>query len=713
MSEMQLSNPFVLPSVTYQRDVDIFKHYISQSGTYLAKMTGRPLEECIDFVRQQLRPGGQFPFKDPKAVYLERQENGDRIKQESGFYQYLTSSIKNRDAIAPTFTTYLHPSVKKSLLATYIANGKKRRNKAKKEMFAADMAKDVVLYAFKKQEQTNAKQKNNSLSGAHSSSSTPLYNKTAHSSLTSTCRSTSGYGNANNEKFLAGNRHYWSPMIVMNNIVSIISNSNYAEMEATIQKYQLVIPSVDDVMNCIQYSTKLYWINEHFMGKVRALVEKLNGLERAAFVYTGDLYHLRELNPEVVRKFVLQLAKRVGSEHPDPNAVFKQCFEDQRNLAIVVCSHVTKGIDPEKLKEHPHAYAVTASTIENIYGTIQEYGDFIKTFFVTENVPASMAYFPESLRRVALTSDTDSTIFTAQEWVEWATGKIGFRDEDNNLSSTMIYLASASITHVLARMSANLGVDNSMVHAIAMKNEFKFDIFTPTQVAKHYFAFISSQEGKVYDKFKEEIKGVHLKNSNVPKEIIAKAKAMMLGIMSTVMKEEMIDLKVILKEIGDIERRIISSITSGSHDFFRYSRINSKDSYQQDEDRSNYRHYLMWREVFAPYYGEINEPPYTCLKMATNVDSIGKTKDWLASLENQELADRMRVWMKKYNKNYLGSVLLPEPIVSSNGIPKELLQAVDLRRMILDSTNVFYIIAETLGVYMLNDKKSKLISDYY
>lgn len=731
-------NPFVLQAKDYKRDIDVLKHYIDQGATYLATMTDKPYEVCYNYIRDQVKPGGKFEFKDPSIQYLERDDNGDRSEKTGGLYWYLSTSIKETDIIAPTFTTYYHPKKKKSLYATYIGLGKKRRNIAKKEMYAAEMAEDWVKYAFKKGEQTNAKQKNNSLSGGHNSASTTLWNKTAHSTLTSTCRSTSGYGNANNEKFLAGNRHYWAPMIVTNNITSIIRHTNYPALEAVIAKYNMHCPTPQEMCDVIRYSTHHYWRNEPYFERLLEYASKLTPTQRAAFVYTGDMYHIRKYNDALMRKFLNQYSFRMDAIHPDPASVLATCFEDQRNLAMQICSHVSKGFSAAELlkggKEDkgvwvpspPNAAGIVASTIENIYNTTVEYADLIKMFFVSNNVPASMAYFPESIRHTALMSDTDSTIFTAQEWVEWMHGKIGFSDEENNLSSAMINLAAASITHVLAKMSANLGVDESMMFMIAMKNEFKFDVFVPTQEAKHYFAYISCSEGNVYKKMKEEIKGVHLKNSNVSKYIMKTAKSMMVDTMDRIMQGEMINLRGSLKEVADIERAIHSSVTGGSHDFFRFGRVNSLDSYKRKEDsdgvqepelkfmgRTPYRFYTLWQDVFAPDYGDTPAPPYTCLKLSSELDSPTKTRVWIETMENKELANRLKLWMTKYDKKYLGMVLLPEQIIQSRGIPKELLQVVDVRNMVADSTAVFYKIMESFGIYMLDDKRTKLFMDYY
>src|SRR5690606_6568882 len=114
-----------------------------------------------------------------------------------------------------------------------------------------------------------------------------------------------------------------------------------------------------------------------------------------------------------------------------------------------------------------------ASTVINIHQTIIDYKSFIECFFVTENVPASLAFFPTSIRRAALTSDTDSTIFTVQDWVKWKTGKMLVDNETNAVAATMIFLAAEAVTHILARMSANFGIETKRIHQVAMKNEFK------------------------------------------------------------------------------------------------------------------------------------------------------------------------------------------------------------------------------------------------
>lgn len=712
-------NPFVLHPKKYKRNIDPLRDYISDCARYLNQMTGAPIEECITFVKTELHPGdadkgikpGMFAFKDPKIVYLERGENGDRTQKEGTLQAYLVESINNQELIAPTLTTYIPPHVKKSLLVDYIDANVKARGVAKKAKFKAEMEGNIVLMQIKDNEQTNKKLANNSISGAHVSPSTPLYNKTAHSTLTSTCRSTSGFGNANNEKLLSGNRHYWSPEITMNNIISVINHTNYEEQTAAMAKFGIRHPTVDETMECITYCTNLYWRDKYQLMRVYTLVKTLTPEQRSAFVYTGDMYHLMRFNDAVVRGFVTKLSMMVEVVHPDPDSVLKKVEEEHVHLAAQICERYTKGKQMHEIVGD--ARGVLASTAKNIGDVGEEYRELIRAFWVTTNVPASLAFFPDSIRRSALTSDTDSTIFTVQDWVLWHQGWLGFDEKCNAVAASMVFLAAQTIIHVLARMSANFGIETKRIHTVAMKNEFKFDVFVPTQVAKHYFALIGCQEGNLFKEYKKEIKGVHLKASNAPRFVMKEAEKMMLFIMNSVLEGKQISINQLLKEIGDIEREILGHIQGGGYQFFKKGQIKPPESYAKEAHESPYQQYVMWNEVFGPRYGMAPPVPYNCVKISTELDTPTKTKEWLESLDDRMLAERMEAYMTRMGKRYIGSIQLPEQNLQTHGIPKEILQVAGVRKIVSDATRVFSIILETLGYYFHNDKLTRLISDHH
>lgn len=706
-----MENPFVLSPDQYVRDLNILGHYIKDTSTYLHLMSGKPMEDCATYVKKELRPGGKFEFKDPRIRYLDRGDNGDRSLVEGTLLKYINESIRDKELIVPTFTTYLNPKEKKSLLVDFIDANVKARGVAKKEMFAAKIRGDSFMEAFKKQEQTGKKLNNNAISGAHVSDSTPLYNKTAHSTLTSNCRSTSGFGNANNEKFLSGNRHYWSPDIVKNNIISIINNTDYELLEKAMLHYGIRHPSVEETIATIKFSTDLYWATKHEFDRIVILVTKLTPIQRSAFVYTGDFYHLMKFNEEVVRTLLDKLSLKVYGEVENPDAILDDAMDDVKHLASQICSGEVRGKTVRDIKGTKD-YQTYCSTVKNIMDTLKEYTLLIKALWVTKNVPASLAYFPDSIRRSAITSDTDSTIFTVQDWVIWHKGKLEFSEGATALAASVIYLASQTITHVLARMSANFGIETERIHQIAMKNEFKFDVFVPTQVAKHYYALISCQEGNVFETFEEEIKGVHLKASNAPKKIMAEAKKFMTFIMETTLESKKLSANYLMTWVANVERDIIESIKKGDHEYFRKGQIKSADSYKEGVDAAPYNQYLFWNEVFGPKYGTMPSPPYMTIKVSGDLSSSIKTNQWLDSLKDKELVERVKVWMNKTGKNQLGTTfMLPEQIVVSSGIPEELLSIIDMRKIIIDSTKVFYIVLESLGIFMLNDKNNRLCID--
>lgn len=711
---------FYLKAEDYKRNLDPVGHYVQQAALMLSNNTPMSLEESKAFVIRQLGNKTAFPrISDPTIQFTRRLENGDRVMEEGTLKEYIYEAVKNNELIAPTLTTYIHPSIKKSLLVDYMEGNTKARSVAKKAGQAAKAAGNHELYVFKDKEQTNAKLGNNAVSGAHVSASTPLYNKSAHSTLTSNCRATAGYGNANNEKLITGNRHYRSANIVINNLVSIPSLTNLEELDKVMCKYMLVIPTVEDVVTCIRSSSDQYWHSPKSWDKIAKIIENMKPLERAAFVYVGDFFHLRKLNNDFIHTFITKLSTKIVP--PNDFKAFDQILagtidSGYMELAHQICSVELcgKGKDYGAIKD-TEELRILVATVNNIEAILNEHMDFIRVLFVSDNVPASVAYIPESIRKSALTGDTDSTIFTVQEWVDWYCKTDEFNEQTNAISATIIFLASQSIIHVLARMSANFGIVSERIFQINMKNEYKFDVFVPTNVAKHYFALITAKEGDIYspEKYERQIKGVHLKSSNAPKGVTKAAEDMMTEIMDTIHAGKKIKITKILKTIGDIERNIDKDLKSGGFGYYRRGSIQIPESYTKSEEESPYVHYMLWQEVFAPKYGEYSPPPYQVYKFSTTLVNPTATREWLDSIEDRELAERMRGFMRKLDKTILPSILIPMEATNVVGIPKEIMAVIDTRKIVYDLCKIFYIILETLGFYIGDDKRTRLVSDTY
>lgn len=704
-------NHFTLEKKEYKRDLDVVRHYVEDSALYIHKNTGKPLEQCFEFVRRTIKSDGKLPITDSLVMCLTRNEFGDREKELIPFSDYIKDVATTNKIMSPTMAVYLHPDEKESLTSSFIIRNIGKRNVSKGEMHVAKAEKNNERYIFKSNEQSSFKTTNNSLSGAQVSNGTILCNKSAHSSLTSGCRITTSYGNAVTEKFLYGNRHYWSPEIVKGNIVSIINNTNFKELESVIERYNIVHPSAEDAYQCAKYSIDLYQTNVVELAKIKKLISALTPIERSAFVYSGDLYHLAKHNDELVRTFLDKLSSKATIPIDNPEEYMDQLDPDLIALVSLLCA---KELDGESLKvikvEKREAFKLIGATAKHILTVLDDYQFLIKGLWRVETTPASVANIRGSIRRGVIGSDTDSTIFTVQSWTKWVEGEINFSEKSLATSYAVVYINTQYISHILAKLSANMGVVPEEIHTLRMKNEYAFPVFALTTMAKHYFAYMSAQEGNVFPELDTEIKGVYLKDSNAPPHIMKEFHNTLRFVMDEVMAGRKISIVAMLKKIAGIEKEIMESVKKGDSFYLSNGQVKERDSYT-NPDSSPYRHYLLWNSVFAAKYGNSPKPPYQAVKVQVNLKGINKVNQWLDTFKDIPLRNSMKAWVDKSKSNAIGTLLVPKNIVFSNGMPEEIIAAIDMRKLVYGAVKQYYILLETLGYYMINKNLTKLASD--
>ena len=715
---------FLKPLPTYKRSVNLQQTYLQDGAAYIAKMRGISQEEARAFMERITGPGEQFAFRDPQVMVLVRQPNGDRRQETKSFTQFLDSVYENRQMLSPSMTAYVHPDDKKSLLAVYIDKNLGRRKAAKAEMFAAKMAGDKVAEKIGNSKQTTFKIKNNSLSGAHSSPYTILWNKSSHSTLTSTCRVATSYGNTNNEKFLYGNRHYWCPDIARNNIISIINHSNLAEMDQVMEKFGLRAPTQSELADLLHRCCNNYWRDEAEMNSLLELLSKLTGIERAAFAFTSDLYHLSISNPDFVRGFFARLSARAQEPMSveESDTWIKKMDGNTEAFVFMLCSKNLNGGTLSdawgdktniKLKDaRPDDYGIIGATAKKVMESLDHYHAFIQAFWVTDNLPASVYHAPSILRRSAVTSDTDSTIFTVQHWTTWYRGQLDFSKESEDIASTAVYLAGQLIRHILATTSGAMGVSQQYVTKLSMKNEYYFPVFVVTSRAKHYYAYRAAQEGNVLKELELEIKGVALRNSNVPPEITKQAHNLIRHVMDSIMAGEKLSSTRILRAVAKIEDNLQKSVLNGDYGLLNTMSIKGKEAYKNPES-SNYLHYEMWQAVFADTYGHAPAPPYVSVKVPVDLDRKTDVVAWIKNMrkDSPAIADRMEAWLESVGKDKLSVLMLPEQVLALSGIPKEIVSAVNIRPLVIQTVESFYLILESLGIFMKNKDQTRLVSD--
>lgn len=710
-----MENPFLLPADCYVRDLNPIRDWAEQTAWYGSKMLGRDYQQCLEHLKAKIT-SGKLQVKDPDVVFYHRGDNGDRHKQSTTLRRYLNNIVSQGHILAPTGTAYLHPSVKESHVVGFLDENVVLRKNYKKTAAKFEAEGNVAQYLYFHNMQDNTKRDNNAVSGGFVAEGSIIMNKTAHSTLTSVTRSIASLSNSCNERLIEGNRHYYSPEIILGNITSICSRTDYQAVEEAVRTYGLITPTVEQVVACIRRSSDLYFQDTRKIEKIQALVEKMNDLERCAFVYTGDLYHIRVLNDSFMRGFCQRLSAR-GDTTPHEDVVAKLYKADELvvNYAHQINLSMMRGKGKDYAKMPESELFILYNTVLNIVDTIQFFKPFLKAFFLTRNSPPTMASMPKMLRRAVVLSDTDSTMFSVDSWNQWYFGKIHFSDEAYALAGSIMYMTTQSIAHILAQFSANLNVEKKRLFTLAMKPEYVFPVFAQTSVAKHYYTAMAVKEGQVYDKLKMEIKGVHMKDSTVPKNIIKGAADEMKAIIERIMEGRQLSLYDILNKTMDVENEIESSLKQGETTYLKRLQVKPRSSYKEkteeekkfnakgeEIDHTNHRHYTCWERCFVPHSKNCHSyeaPPYQAVTIPILLTSATTTNQWLSGLENRAFAEAFASWMVDHGIKTLSQLHIPIGHCQNFGIPEELTPILDFKRIILGLTRSYRNVVESHGFY--------------
>jgi len=695
---------FFKDKTQYNSQLNPVKGYVEQLAKYISVKKKISLEAAKEKAIEILKTH----FKDKHIKYFEREENGDRGVKDGTLLSYIKQNIANKNILVPTFTSYMNGKVKKSILSEFIFMNVKVRSIAKKVAQKAKAEGDNDLFIAKNNEQNTKKTANNSLSGVFSQEACILHNPTAHNTLTSITRTITSLSNASNEKLIAGNRYYPRPIDVLNNIIYISTYTNVQDVKNVVEKFGLRLPTVEETVKVLKYSSDLYFIDHNFYNtKIIPYLQNLSPYELAGICYMGDLYHLRVFNSDFMRKMIDDLTTAVdtgGVKLEDTKEIHKV---DEALLYFVHQIFFSKikgfGKDYDKMNEAGIASGILA-TAHKVKEALFNYKEFFNVFFMSGIFPCNSFRLKNMRRRTVVLSDTDSTCFTLDEWVKWYKGEFFIDDKSIALAGCISYITSQAIVNSLAILSKNMNIEEELLNTLAMKNEFLWTVHVPAEVSKHYFAQTVMCEGNVYKEPDIEIKGVHLKNSAVPKHITQDAKDIMKYILSTVAENKKIKFNDVVKRIIALEQEITDSVTRGESKYLKKSKIKNKEAYSQGEMKSPYQRHQFWVDVFSPKYGDIQDPPYDVIKVPTTVVSRVSLQAWLDSIEDTDLKERLAGWLERYGKKDLPTIYLNEIYVLGNGIPNEIIRIIDIKRIIMDITIQHRVILETLGVMLQEDK---------
>lgn len=706
-------SPFILDTDNYKRNYDIIGGYVEQSAFVLHKLRNIDLKEATAFVADTISPKGTHPLHNPDSIVLEQVSRGNRERIDRPFFQFLKDVVEHNYILSPAMIAYMQPSVRKSTSASFTVHGINGRKFSKNEMFEAQKAGDKVREAIKNSEQNAKKIDINALSGMAGFSANVLYVKSGHPSLTSMCRSATSYGNAINEKFLGGNRHYENADLILADIAGICTLVDLDKIAKVIHDNDLIVLTPEQLMQAIRRSSDLYMVSENELDLVKELVYSLTDVERAAVAYTSDFYTFAKYNDAFARKLMHQLISVTTDTPADIDGVMKSLNGDEKAFVALLTAKELRKVDQNHIKEKsPEIWATMATKAASVGNWYNVYREFVEAFWRPEFLPQSVGNIEHMVRRAVLTSDTDSTIFTTQYWVEWYTGTLERTDAGDKIWYSMTFISTQLIVHGLAMLSANMGVDKSDLFRLAMKNEYAFPVFALTTMAKHYYAFMSAQEGAIFVDYKMEIKGKNLRSSTVNPDIIEGSTRLMRDIMTAIDTGQEICIDKIYDEVYEREIEIDSSIRKGESKYLSTAQIKSVYSNPKTLSTPLF-HYEMWNEVFAGKYGEIPEPPIAVVKVPLILENKTEIKEWLDSWPDTDLRNKMRAFLGRTARTKFTMVMLPSTILHEQGIPEEIMLGVNTRRLTYHALSSYYMTLESLGLHKVDEDNHILVQDFH
>lgn len=702
----------------YKNEINPISDYIKQASTFLSIHKGISIEEATKLVKDKLK---KRKIKNPIVTYNSRQDNNDMIIEKTTLTNYIEQVKVRNEVMVPSFTCYTHPSKQKSLLSEFMMKNVKERAGYKKLAFQYAMAqsddpveqyKNQIMASVYDTRQAAKKRNNNGASGAFASLSTHLYNPTAHYSLTSITRCVASIGNALSESFIAGNKLFTTPDIVLSYFSAILANVNMDTVEQAIKQFNLVAPSIDDVMTNVKFCTDKYWNIPKKLEAIRSFVSKLTDVQRSAILYLNDFRSLAELNPDFVKSILLDLSREIIEDpelktREDMLKAIDNTQEGVMTLVHHICMEDIRGIIVKYNELEDKKLMKLSATAKHIAEGLTKLSLLFSAFYKTSIMPCNIANIKIMLRECIVLSDTDSTCGSYDWWVKFVHQDLKFDNQGIGVAALVMTMTTQIMDHFIKILSGNMNVDKDRIEMLKMKNEYFWYMFATMNASKHYFADTAIKEGMVFQKSKPELKGVNMIAGNIDAYFRNKSREMMDKIKEDIKNGVEIDDYKYIKEVADIEREIIEKVRNADLNVLKLDKIKDAKGYKQDADKSPYTNHILWMEAFAPKYGDPGEPTYLTVKVPLLTDSKASMDEWLNRLSETDpiMVGKIKNYMAKYNKQYIGTFRPPLNIVRGTGLPKEILDIIDYKRIVNDNCLVFYMILESIGFY----KKDELL----
>jgi hypothetical protein len=481
-------------------------------------------------------------------------------------------------------------------------------------------------------------------------------------------------------------------------------------MDKLIKKYDLYIPTVDDLKKFFsEVSDRYYLLN---LSRVDELLEKLTTEELIYLYYYHNLVHSITKNHKIDKAFRDAIYSYDSDERPIDMKILDSDIPDTAQIVM------GDDLIDEKGKYRPIWFWKDRGDTDKvdkfcricrmIQNTTEYMQDFSNTFLYTPTNPTSIHNRPKMVRNTTVVSDTDSVIYTVDSWVQYFNdGRFAIEPEDYQVSLFMTYWLTKGIKHVLELFSLNHGATEKHKHKMIMKNEYLYPIFMYFNRKKTYAALTAVQEGVRFAELEVDIKGGLLRSSNVSKEGAKFNKHLMVdGILKPAMTSQL-SASDLIQQVVIQEYVVEESIRNREVTFYKRESINHKTHYDNPMS-SIWFNWLFYHEVFEHKYGEIPLSTRAPLIPVATKKLSQEFRDKLAT-EYPEVFKRW-LWFEDEHKK-LPNYILINP--DSPTVPEEIMDIIIVEDVITHTLRPSYRAIEQLGIVTGFTKKKLLLRQLY
>jgi len=684
-------SPFQEP--VYKTNRNFLKAYHYQAAYMLSVVYNYDYEHLLDLMAQVFVPN-ENGFKEAKFRVFKKDKHGDRVPMVMATREFFNTVVQNNWHLSPSLVGYTHTDEEQSVNAAgteaFIEFRRLYKGKKAQAHDAGDHEAKVAFHEI----QNALKIFNNAQSGGMSSSGTPLFNKSGHTSLTSTCRALTSTANLINERLITGNRLLLSYNKAIEGFIAQLQYTDQALMQEVITEYGMNYATVDQVMEMVTHCAHYYFNNPTKLGAIRLFLSGLTGLELTVLLCTLDLRGLYVTNPELMRKFF--------NDWCDIPALPANAKEDDydkpanSDYKILCITKLGEGATKTAIN-YLNAYHITVE---------QKWEKFLKVFFKSKIPPTGIFNVKEIVRESVMTSDTDSVIYSVDTVIaDYAA------DPQTALrfNGVLTYFIRSIAVDQHAKLSRNMNVADKYLFRLNMKNEYLFGSYVTTSMSKHYYALQLMVEGILNKKPELELKGVHLRGVKIAQLVRDFTGKLMRKVLDTLYNRGKLDAPQILHEAAEIERALYEDITKGGWAWLTKNSVKDEAVYKTP-DSSIFFYHKLWEEVLSTKYGEAPPLPYKAYKVNLDLNGKKKLQKFYDGLEDENFKAAAMSFLK--DKDGLTSIYIPTDMMEGiGGVPKEFLPFVDARQLITQNLKSIYAILESLGVFILNAKSTRLVSD--